>query len=68
MLPVNTPAVKLVADMMDNAVNKRQISSARTKDEITRKQQQQHLWLDKAYDSTPRTRNNKTRICTTFTI
>jgi ribosomal protein S2 len=59
--------VKLVADMMDNAVNKRYISSARTKDEIIRKQQQ-HLWLDKAYDSTRRTRNNKKRICTTFTI
>jgi hypothetical protein len=43
MLPVNTPAVKLVADMMDNAVNKRQISSARTKDEITRKQQEQEI-------------------------
>ena len=67
ILPVSTPDVKLVTDMMDNAVIKRHISYARTKDERTRKQQQ-HLWLDKAYDSTRRTRNNKTRICTTFTI
>ena len=61
----STHDVKLVIDVVDNAVIKRRISSARTIDGRTRKQ---HLCLDKACIQTRRTRNSKTRICTTFTI
>ena len=61
----STHDVKLVLDVVDNAVIKRRISSARTKDAKTKKQ---HLCLDKAYIQTRRTRNSKTRICTTFTL
>ena len=61
----STHDVKLVLDVVDNAVIKRHISSSRTKDARTKKQ---HLCLDKACIQTRRTRNSKTRICTTFTI
>jgi len=46
----STHDVKLVLDVVDNAVIKRHISSSRTKDGRTRKQ---HLCLDKAYNSKP---------------
>ena len=46
----STHDVKLVLDVVDNAVIKRRISSAKTKDGRTRKQ---HLCLDKAYNSKP---------------
>ena len=46
----STHDVKLVIDVVDNAVIKRRISSARTIDGRTRKQ---HLCLDKAYNSKP---------------
>ena len=43
--------VKLVTDVVDNAVAKRRISSAKTKE--GRKRKLQHLCLDKAYNSKP---------------
>ena len=46
----STHDVKLVLDVVDNAVIKRHISLSRTKDGRTRKQ---HLCLDKAYNSKP---------------
>ncbi|MER5175185.1 MAG: IS5 family transposase [Candidatus Nitrosocosmicus sp.] len=45
----STHDVKLVTDVVDNAVIKRHISSPKTKD--GRKRKQQHLCLDKAYNS-----------------
>lgn len=47
----STHDVKLVTDVVDNAVIKRHISFAKTKD--GRKRKQQHLCLDKAYNSKP---------------
>ncbi len=46
----STHDVKLVIDVMDNAVVKRNISSSKIKDGRKRKQ---HLCLDKAYNSKP---------------
>jgi hypothetical protein len=50
---------------VDSIVIKRNPSSPRTIDARTIKQ---HLCLDKACIQTRRTRNSKTRICTTFTL
>jgi hypothetical protein len=50
---------------VDSAVIKRHISLPITIDTRTIKQ---HLCLDKACIQTRRTRNSKTRICTTFTL
>jgi transposase len=47
----STHDVKLVTDMIDNAVIKRHISPSRTKNVRKRKQ---HLCLDKAYNSKPK--------------
>jgi hypothetical protein len=61
----STHDVKLVLDVVDNAVIKRHISLPITIDTRTIKQ---HLCLDKTCIQTRRTRNSKTRICTTFTL
>ncbi len=61
----STHDVKLVLDVVDNAVIKRRISFVRTIDARKRKQ---HLCLDKADIQTRRTRNSKTRICITFIL
>ena len=47
----STHDIKLVTDVMDNAVVKRHISSPKTK--TGRKRKLQHLCLDKAYNSKP---------------
>ncbi len=47
--PANTHDIKLVTDVVDNAVVKIGVSSPKTKE--GRKRKQQHLCLDKAYNS-----------------
>ncbi len=47
----STHEMKLILDVVDNAIIKRHISFARTIDARKRKQ---HLYLDKAYNSKPK--------------